>query len=118
LGRRVPVLASRHEDLAPHLSKPLWRLVRWLKAQDPEASLYSVGGHARGDCLDDSDLDLVTASKLFARLHLGARFSLVKAHMDPGYSLDLLAYTPGEFKRAVARSSIRQDMLKNSIRLV
>ena len=110
--------ALRAENIPPHVSKALEGLARWLRSHDADACLYLVGSHARDDWLYDSDLDLVAVSKIFSGLNIGERFSIIKSHMEPGYSLDLLAYTPEEFKEALERSIILQDMMENSIKLV
>lgn len=65
----------------------------------------------RGDWLKDSDVDLIVVSELFSNLHPGLRFALVKKHMAPGFSLDVQAFTAGEFQSAKKRSVILQDML-------
>lgn len=99
------------------LAKPLGRLVEALRKLDPEAKLYLCGSYARGDWLKDSDVDLIVISKLFSGLDIGVRFTLVKRLMDPGLSLDLLAYTPNEFEEARRRSTILEDMLNYAVKM-
>ncbi|MFQ6074767.1 MAG: nucleotidyltransferase domain-containing protein [Candidatus Bathyarchaeia archaeon] len=96
---------------------PLRRLVKALKSLDPEVEAYLCGSHARGDWLKDSDVDLTVISKIFTGLDIGARFSLVKRLMDPGLSLDILAYTPIEFEEARSRSTILEDMLNYALKI-
>ncbi|MEM2876168.1 MAG: nucleotidyltransferase domain-containing protein [Candidatus Bathyarchaeia archaeon] len=100
------------------LAEPLERLVKALRKMDPEAEVYLCGSYARGDWLRDSDVDLVVVSEIFDGLDLGARFALVKRLMEPGFSLDLLTYTPREFKEAKGRSAILGDMLSYSLKVV
>lgn len=95
---------------------PLRRLVKALRELDPEVNVYLCGSYAGGDWLKDSDIDLIVVSKVFTGLDIGARFSLVKRLMDPGLSLDLLAYTPSEFGEARSRSTILEDMLDHALR--
>ncbi len=99
------------------LVEPLRRLVEALKSLDPEVEIYLCGSYARGDWLKDSDVDLIVISKIFAGLHIGARFARVKRLMDPGLSLDTLAYTPSEFEEARSRSTILEDMLNYALKL-
>jgi len=96
---------------------PLRRLLDALRRLDPEADVYLCGSYARGDWLKDSDIDLIVISKIFAGLDIGARFALVKRLMDPGLSLDVLAYTPNEFERARSRSTILEDMLNYALKM-
>lgn len=84
---------------------------------DSETDIYLCGSYARGDWLKDSDLDLVVVSKVFAGLDVGARFTLVKRLMEPGFSLDAIAYTPSEFERAKSRSTILEDMLSYALKI-
>jgi hypothetical protein len=43
---------------------------------------------------------------------------LVKRLMGPGLPLDLMAYTPGEFKKARSRSMILEDMLSYALKII
>jgi len=84
---------------------------------DPEVAVYLCGSYARGDWLKDSDIDLIVISKIFAGMDVGSRFVLVKRLMDPGFSLDMLAYTPGEFEEGRSRSTILEDMLNYAVKV-
>ncbi len=52
-----------------------------LRRMDLEADVCLCGSYARGDWLKDSDVDLIIVSKVFDRMDVGARFSLVKKLM-------------------------------------
>jgi len=84
---------------------------------DAEAEVYLCGSYARGDWLKDSDVDLVLISKVFAGMDVGSRFAWVKRLMGPGFSLDVLAYTPSEFDQTRSRSVILQDMLNCAVKM-
>jgi len=109
--------ASLDRGIPEPVRRSLERLVEGLKGADPNAVVYLCGSFARGDWLTDSDVDIVVVTKLFAKMDVGKRFSLVKRLAGPGSSIDLLAYTPEEFKEAVQRSMILRDMLDHSLKL-
>jgi len=95
----------------------LRRLVEAFRGLDSDVDIYLCGSYARGDWLKDSDVDLIVVSKIFAGLDIGSRFALVKRLMDPGFSLDILAYTPNEFEKAKNKSVILEDMLNYAVKM-
>lgn len=92
-------------------------LVRSLRERDPNVEVYLVGSYARGDWLDDSDVDLVVVSSIFEGLDVGERYKVVRGLARPGYSLDLTPLTPQEFRERKERSVILQDMLEHAVRI-
>jgi predicted nucleotidyltransferase len=91
------------------------RLGRSIAAELPDAKVYLVGSRARGDWLEDSDIDLLVVSKGFRGLDIGQRYALIRKHTPTGLSLDALTYTPDEFRAARKRSSILEDMLEDAL---
>ncbi len=90
------------------------------KAEDALGSgcqIYLFGSYAKGDWLDDSDLDLIVVSERFEGLDLGRRYLMVESLLPEGLSLEVLTYTPKEFKRALKISLIIQDAMEYWIRL-
>lgn len=88
-----------------------------MKEVDPDIEVYLAGSWARGDWLTDSDVDLIVVSRKFKGLNLGERYRVVKNLAPPGYSLDILTYTPSEFRKAKSRSIILQDMMEYAVKL-
>ena len=113
----MPLRTLEDRGVPSSLWLPLRKLLEALRRLDSEAELYLCGSYARGDWLKDSDVDLVVVSKVFAGSDMGARFALVKRLMDPGFSLDVMAYTPSEFERAKSRSTILEDMLGYALKI-
>jgi len=66
----------------------------------------------------DSDIDIIIVSQAFEGKEVGERFMMVKGAVEVDTSLEVLAYTPAEFQKAKARSSILRDMLQYAIRLL
>lgn len=62
--------------------------------------------------MDDSDIDLIVVSKKFRGMDIGNRYRLIKELSRPGFSLEVLAYTPEEFRRTLRRSIILEDMME------
>lgn len=61
--------------------------------------------------MDDSDVDLIVVSRKFRGMDVGNRYRLVKYLSRPGFSLEVLAYTPEEFRRGMRHSIILGDMM-------
>ena len=117
LRRSASLRILEDRGIPSFLSGTLRRLVDALRSLDPEVEVYLCGSYARGDWLKDSDVDLIVISEIFAGKDVGSRFALVKRLMDPGFSLDMLAYTPSEFDQTRSRSVILQDMLNCAVKM-
>lgn len=72
------------------------------------------GSRVKGKGSDDSDLDVIIISDKFKTLHKLKRMSLVLKQINFEKHVDILCYTPDEFKRAKRTSAIVQDALENS----
>lgn len=112
-GGSEPVVSRLPEALQGYLKA----LLEGLRRLDPEVEVYLTGSYARGDWLEDSDVDLIVVSRLFEGLELGERYRMVKEAAPSGFGLEALTYTPEEFERAKVRSVILQDMLEYAVRL-
>jgi predicted nucleotidyltransferase len=82
-----------------------------------EAEVYLFGSYARGDWLEDSDIDLIVVSPAFRGRSLGERYRLVRELLPPDVSVEVLAYTPEEFRRALKRSSLLREASRYWVRL-
>jgi len=97
---------------------PNW-LISILKkfVADAEKSLgfvevYLFGSYARGDWLEDSDVDLVVVSPAFRGLDIGRRYSIVRRLLPMNIGFEILTYTPEEFEEAKKRSIVLQDAME------
>ena len=88
-----------------------------VKSLDENAEIYLAGSYAKGDWLEDSDIDLIIISKIFQGKDIGKRYSTIKKLASSGFSLEVLAYSPSDFKRYSKRSAILRDMLETAIKL-
>lgn len=117
MRRLASLRTSEDRGIPSSLLLPLRRLLEALRRLDSEVDIYLSGSYARGDWLKDSDVDLIIVSKIFAGLEIGPRYALVKKLMEPGFSLDVMAYSPSEFERAKSRSTILEDMLSYALKI-
>lgn len=85
---------------------------------DEKAIVYLIGSYARGDWLLNSDLDLIIISEKFRNLSLGKRYALIRKLLPQDISVELLLYTPEEFKKLKEKSMILQDVRKYWIKLL
>jgi len=79
------------------------------KVLDKDVEVYLFGSFARGDWLEDSDLDLIVVSAKFRGLDLGKRYVLVRNLLPLEISVEVLLYTPEEFKKVRKRSIVLKD---------
>lgn len=82
-----------------------------------DVQVYLFGSYARGDWLHDSDIDLIIVSKAFEGLDISKRYSLVRRMLPATVSVELLLYTPDEF-RNVKHSVIIGDAERYWIKLL
>lgn len=85
-------------------SDPLVRLFletylpRIRKALDPQ-QVWVFGSRARGDALEDSDLDVLIVARSFVRVPWPDRAATILKQADVVHAIEFLCYTPAEFAR-------------------
>lgn len=75
------------------------------------------GSRARGDHLLGSDVDLVVVGRVFAGVAWLDRLSALHELWPPPLALEVLAYTPVEWRRRLPTSGVLQDALRDGIRI-
>lgn len=85
-GIADPVVARLRAELLPALRAIC----------SPQAVLL-FGSHARGDALEDSDVDLIVVAEAFRGVPFLARAERLLRELNPKLAIDLLCYTPEEF---------------------
>ncbi len=83
-----------------------------------EVEVYLFGSYARGDWIEDSDLDLVVVSPYFKGLTIGERYVIVRELLPKDVGVEMLLYTPEEFERVKKRSVVIQDAMEYWVRLL
>jgi len=71
--------------------------------------VYLFGSFAKGDWLEDSDVDIIVVSEKFEGKPMPERVNLVRKLAPYNLSFEILAYTPMELKKAMRKSLIIQD---------
>ena len=105
-------------DNLPEVVRLLVEEVKRSKEDLRISEAYLTGSYARGDWLDDSDVDLIIVSEAFEGMEPGQRYAAVKRRLRVRVPLEVLAYTPEEFREAKSRSVVLGDMLEYALRLV
>lgn len=91
-------------------------LPRLRRRYRPELVL-AFGSRARGDAIAESDLDLLIVAERFGAIPFLARASTVLGDLDPPFAVDLLCYTPEEFRRKQEELGIVSLALEEGIAL-
>ena len=105
-------------ELPQRIREALREFLARAKEELGGAEVYLFGSYARGDWLYNSDLDLVVVSPRFKGLSVGERYALVRRLLPEDVSVEVLAYTPEEFRRALRRSVILRDASEYWIKLL
>jgi len=65
-----------------------------------DAEVYLFGSYARGDWIEDSDIDLVVISPRFGDTPLCDRMVMLRRLAPDIHAFEIFAYTPEEFEEA------------------
>lgn len=105
-------------DLPREIREALERFVERVRDELGDAEIYLFGSFARGDWLLESDLDLVVVSSRYEGRELGERYLMTRSLLPENLSVELLLYTPEEFRRALRRSIVLRDASRYWIKLL
>lgn len=99
-------------------TKIVKRFVSKLKKDfDPE-SVILFGSRARGDNFKTSDFDFIVVSDKFNGIHFMERFSKMYDYWDEELDLEVICYTPEEFKRKLREYGIVRRAVKEGIKVL
>ena len=90
--------------------------LRQLKEVHPFARVYLYGSFARGDWLEDSDVDMVVVSPDFTG-ELVKRMARLRCLAPHAIAFEILAYTPDEMEQKLRDSLIWQEIASYWIEL-
>jgi hypothetical protein len=81
-------------------------------------AVFLFGSRARGEELEGSDYDFLVVSEKFERVPFIKRAALVrKTIRGSRISVDVLCYTPGEFRRKKAELCVVREAVRTGIRI-
>lgn len=84
--------------------------------------VFIFGSHARGEAKPESDIDIIVLSRDFSRLPFMRRLemlSLLRTGLSRQVSMDILGYTPQEFKKFKTDQSLNaQRIYREAKRIV
>ena len=95
-------MCGRDHRVQPVSAEDQQGLTEWLAAvrrRLTDATILLFGSRARGDAREDSDFDLCIVSAAFAGLKPWERSLLAVELWDLPYAVDVVGYTPEEWKR-------------------
>ena len=75
------------------------------------------GSRARGDNMEESDVDLIVVSNKFSNIDFKERIIQAYGSWDKKQGLDILCYTPEEFKEKRKQIGIVKQAVKEGIPL-
>ncbi|MEM2912987.1 MAG: nucleotidyltransferase domain-containing protein [Candidatus Bathyarchaeia archaeon] len=82
-----------------------------------DAEVYLFGSYARGDWVEDSDIDLVVISSRFRGMHMCDRMSMLRKLAPDTHAFEILAYTPEE-SEVIKHSVVVGDAIEYWIKLL
>ena len=91
------------------VEKALSRLAKQLKETYGPVEIYLFGSFAKGDWLEDSDIDIIVVSEKFEGKPMPERVNTIRKLAPDNLPFEILAYTPKELKEATAKSIVIQD---------
>jgi len=85
------------------------QLAKQLQKNYGPLEIYLFGSFAKGDWLEDSDIDIVVVSEKFMGKTMPERVNLIRKLAPRNLALEILAYTPEELKDIMTKSMVIQD---------
>lgn len=102
-------LLKMPSNVLSKVEKALNQLANQLNKNYGPVEIYLFGSFAKGDWLEDSDVDIIVVSEKFQDKAMPERVNMVRKLAQDNIALEILAYTPKELKEASTRSIVVQD---------
>jgi len=96
-------------SLLSKVEEALNRFAEQLRENFGSVEVYLFGSFAKGDWLEDSDIDVIVVSEKFKGKPMSERVNTIRKLAPDNLAFEILAYTPKELKEALTRSVIIQD---------
>jgi len=96
-------------SLLSKVEEILNRFAEQLRENYGPVEIYLFGSFAKGDWLEDSDIDIIVVSEKFKGKPMPERVNSIRKLAPENLAFEILAYTPKELKEALTRSVVIQD---------
>lgn len=91
------------------VEEALNQLAKQLNESYGPVEIYLFGSFARGDWLEDSDVDIIVVSEKFEGKPMPERVNAVRKLAPGNMAFEILAYTPKELEEVTRRSFTIQE---------
>jgi len=91
------------------VKEALSQLAEDLKKNLGPVEIFLFGSFAKGDWLEDIDIDIIVVSEAFKGRTMAERVNIVRKLAPENLAFEILTYTPQELKEALVRSITIQD---------
>jgi len=118
LRRSLRLLERLSKELPKSVLDAIKIFLENLVREVGEAEVYLFGSYARGDWIEESDIDLIVISPRFRGLRMYDRMSMLRKLAPDTHGFEILAYTPEEFEIVKRSSVIIKDASEYWIRLL
>ena len=92
--------------------------LKFLKKTFNPEKIILFGSRARGDNLEESDFDLIIVSEKFKDIDFRERMIKAYGNWDKKEGLDVICYTPEEFKKLSKRITIVKEAVEKGIEIL
>jgi len=96
-------------DTLSLVEEALSKLAEKLRRNYGPVEVYLFGSFAKGDWLEDSDIDIIVVSEKFRGKPMPERINIVRKQAPENLAFEILVYTPQELEEAEKRSMVIQD---------
>lgn len=91
------------------VEEALSKLAEEFKKNLGPVEIFLFGSFAKGDWLEDSDIDIIVVSEAFKGKSMAERVNMVRRLAPDNLAFEILTYTSQELKEALVKSIAIQD---------
>jgi hypothetical protein len=91
------------------VEEALNKLAGKLAETHDSVEIYLFGSFAKGEWLEDSDIDIIVVSESFEGIPMPERINMIRKLAAKDLAFEILAYTPKELMKATTESIAVQD---------
>lgn len=92
--------------------------LKFLKNSFNPERIIMFGSRARGEHLEDSDIDIIVVSEKFEKIDFRERIIMAYGLWDKKQGLNIICYTPEEFEKKKKQIGIVKTAVEEGIRII